>query len=179
MIGVFTLHQNELHTAATLDYYQSVGFSNPKLLFSENSFYHSVDVIQTHFDRFHKIKQSKISFLNGQKYFDYNFPFPGLKNDETSLSEFTYFLANLPAHYLFQRDEKKLRILILGGGSLYSISRVAPYSAKTTLVEIDPKVIESSKKCWSEINKYDQLSNYEIIVEDAKKSLLFRLCVTA
>ena len=171
LIGVFTLHQNELHTAATLDYYQSVGFSNPKLLFSENSFYHSVDVIQTHFDRFHKIKQSKISFLNGQKYFDYNFPFPGLKNDETSLSEFTYFLANLPAHYLFQRDEKKLRILILGGGSLYSISRVAPYSAKTTVVEIDPKVIESSKSCWSEINKYDRLPNYEIIVDDAKKYL--------
>lgn len=171
LIGIFIIHQTEIGAAGTKDYYQAQGYSNPKVLFSENSFYHSVDVLETYYDRYQTIKQSKISFLNGQKYFDYNYPFPGIQNDETSLSEFTYFLANLPAHYKFQRDGKKQRILILGGGSLNSINRVALYSAKTTVVEIDPTVIESSKKCWSEINNYNQLKNYEIIIDDAKKYL--------
>ena len=171
LIGIFTSNQKEITTAGTIDYYQSLGYSNPKILFSDNSFYHSVDVIQTYYDRFQKIKQSKISFLNGQKYFVYDYPFPGITTEETSLSEFTYFLANLPAHYKFKRDGKKQRVLILGGGSLYSINRVAPYSAKTTVVEIDPKVIESSKKCWSEINQHNRLQNYEIIIDDAKRYL--------
>lgn len=171
LIGIFLIHQTEIGAAGTKDYYQAQGYSNPKLLFSKNSFYHSVDVLETYYDKFQTIKQSKISFLNGQKYFDYNYPFPGIQNDETSLSEFTYFLANLPAHYKFQRDGKKQRVLILGGGSLYSINRVAQYSSKTTVVEIDPAVIESSKQCWSEINKYNQLKNYEIIIDDAKKYL--------
>ena len=171
LIGIFTSNQKEITTAGTIDYYQSLGYSNPKILFSDNSFYHSVDVIQTYYDRFQKIKQSKISFLNGQKYFVYDYPFPGISTEETSLSEFTYFLANLPAHYKFKQDGKKQRILILGGGSLYSINRVAPYSVKTTVVEIDPKVIESSKKCWSEINQYNRLQNYEIIIDDAKRYL--------
>lgn len=171
LIGIFTFNQKELNIYSTLDYYQSLGFSNPKLLFSDNSFYHSVDVIQTYYDRSQKIKRSKISFLNGQKYFVYDYPFPGIEAEESSLSEFTYFLADLPAHYKFNRDGKKQRILILGGGSLYSINRVAPYTAKTTVVEIDPKVIESSKKCWSEINRYNSLKNYEIIIDDAKRYL--------
>lgn len=171
LVGIFTIHQTDFSAAGTKDYYQSRGFLNPKLLFSENSFYHSVDILETYYDRYQTIKQSKISFLNGQKYFDYNYPFPGIQNDETSLSEFTYFLANLPAHYKYERDGKKQRILILGGGSLYSINRVALYSSKTTVVEIDPTVIESSKQCWIETNKYDQLKNYEIIVDDAKKYL--------
>ena len=37
------------------------------------------------------------------------------------------------------------------------------------MVEIVPAIIESSRQCWSEINKYDQLKNYEIIIDDAKK----------
>ena len=171
LIGIFIIHQTEFGAAGTKDYYQSRGFLNPKLLFFENSFYHSVDVLETYYDKYQSIKQSKISFLNGQKYFDYNYPFPGIQNDETSLSEFTYFLANLPAHLKYERDGKKQRILILGGGSLYSINRIALYSSKTTVVEIDPTVIESSKQCWIETNKYDQLKNYEIIVDDAKKYL--------
>ena len=171
LTGVFTINQNEFRTSATLDYYQSRGYTNPTLLYSGNSFYHTLDIIETFYDRAHKTKKSKISFINGQKYFDYKYSFEGLENDETSLSEFTYFLAGLPAQYQFQKSGKKQRILILGGGSLYSINRVAPFSSKTTLVEIDPVVIESSKKWWSEFNKYDKVKNYEIIIDDAKHYL--------
>ncbi len=171
LIGVYSIHQDSFQSKTTLDYYQSRGFRNPTLLYSNNSFYHTVDVIETFHDEFHSMKQSKISFLNGQKYFDYNYSPSGNIEEETSLSEFTYFLAKLPAEFAFTRTKKKQRILILGGGSLYSISRVAPYSSKTTVVEIDPSVIESSKKWWYEFNKYDQLQNYEIIVDDAKRYL--------
>ena len=171
LTGVYTIHQAEFHEKTTLDYYQSRGFLHPKLLFSANSFYHTVDVLETYADELQQQKRSKISFLNGQKYFDYNYPFMGRENDETSLSEFTYFLTNLPAQYKFQKSGKKQRILILGGGSLYSINRVAPYASLTTVVEIDPSVIESSKKWWREFNRFDQAKNYEIIVDDAKRYL--------
>jgi spermidine synthase len=171
LTGIFTIHQDAFYSKTTLDYYQSRGFPNPSLLYSNNSFYHTVDVIETFHDQMQTSKQSKISFLNGQKYFDYNYSFLGNREAETSLSEFTYFLAKLPAQLAYGKTKKNLRILILGGGSLYSISRVAPYSSKTTVVEIDPSVVESSKKWWREFNKYDQLQNYEIIIDDAKRYL--------
>jgi len=168
---VFTIHQDKLFLNGNEDYYQSLGFHNPKLLFSGNSFYHTVDVLETYRDKAQSIKTSKVSFINGQKYFDYSYPIFNTPVDESSLSEFTYFLASVPTQHKFHKSKTKQRILILGGGSLYSINRVAPYSSKTTIVEIDPVVVESSKKLWKEFNRYDQYKNYEIVIDDAKRYL--------
>jgi len=171
VIGLFTINQNKIFQYSTEDYYKARGYDNPKVLFSKNSFYHSVEVIDTYFDKLQKVPNERISFLNGIKYFQYKYDlFKGFYQP-TTLSEFTYYLAELPAKYLSNNLNRKLNVLILGGGSLYSLNRVAPYSEKTTLVEIDPIVVEAAKKCWTDFNKYDKLNNYQIIVDDAKHYL--------
>ncbi|MCF8242631.1 MAG: hypothetical protein K9J16_14730 [Melioribacteraceae bacterium] len=170
-IGFYTLNQENFLKASAIDFYQSRGYENPDVLYSGYSFYHSVEVIQTHHDAGRKIPKSRASFINGVRYFDNDFNRAGKFANESSLSEFTYFLAELPAKYLYEKRGKKLKILVLGGGSLYSISRTSPYSEFTTVVEIDPLVVESSKKYWSYFNRYNELSNYEIVIDDAKKYL--------
>ncbi|MBI2417439.1 MAG: hypothetical protein HYV28_05955 [Ignavibacteriales bacterium] len=92
-------------------------------------------------------------------------------NDETSLSEFTYFLAELPVKYYYKTTSKKPKVLILGGGSLYSIKRTAPFASFVTLVEIDPAVIKSSLLCWNELGNPGETTNYRIIIDDAKRYL--------
>ncbi len=170
-IGVFATHQEKIFKYSTEDYYKSRGYDNPKVLFSGNSFYHSVEVIDTYFDKTQKVPKGRVSFINGIKYFQYKYDLSDGFFQPTSLSEFTYYLAELPAKYLSQKLNRKLRILILGGGSLYSLNRVAPFSEKTTLVEIDPVVVEAAKKCWTDFNKYNKLDNYEIVIDDAKHYL--------
>jgi spermidine synthase len=169
VIGMLYISSETIRKYATEDYYKSRGYANPEIIFSDNSFYHSVEVIKTYKDSYGVVENSKASFINGVRYFDYYFDED--INDETSLSEFTYFLAELPAKYLYYKLDRKLRVLILGGGSMYSINRVSSYSSKTTLVEIDPVVIESAKECWSEFNNYNNISNYEIVIDDAKHFL--------
>ncbi|MCF6268765.1 MAG: fused MFS/spermidine synthase [Melioribacteraceae bacterium] len=170
-IGIFTIHHEKIFKYSTEDYYKSRGYKNPKVLFSGNSFYHSVEVIDTYFDKTQRVPKGRVSFINGIRYFQYKYDLSDGFYQPTALSEFTYYLAELPAKYLSQKLDRKLRILILGGGSLYSLNRVAPYSEKTTLVEIDPIVVEAAKKCWPEFNKYDKLDNYEIVIDDAKHYL--------
>ncbi len=157
---------------ATEDYYFTRGYDNPVLYFSENSLYHTVDVIDTYRDSDRTKKFGRWSFLNGIVYFGYRYNKDGNFSRETGLSEFTYFLAELPAKYLYQHRQEKLRILILGCGSMYSLGRVSPYAAKTTMVEIDNSVLNSAKECWYELNQYDRWSNYELIVDDAKHYLM-------
>ncbi len=171
LTGVFIRYQPEIHKYGTEDYYLSRGFTFPESIFSKNSFYHTIDVIDSYGNPDKTILQSRSSFINGVLYFDYGYGNNQQFRHETSLSEFTYFLAEVPAEYLSRKLGRKLRILILGGGSMYSINRVSPWSEKTTLVDIDPVVIESAKKCWYDFNRYDEIENYEIIVDDAKHYL--------
>lgn len=157
---------DSLYQSVTEDYYVSRGFRNAELLYSGHSFYHGVDVIES------KVSDSelrKASFLNGVKYFDTTFDMQSQTHTESSLSEFTYFLAEVPAKYMHAKLGRKLDILILGGGSLYSISRVARYSQQTDLVEIDPLVIQTAKSFWQAFNHFDQIQNVKIILDDAKK----------
>ncbi len=130
-----------------------------------------MEVIDSFRDGAQTRPEARTSFLNGVRYFRYFYDDQGTFAREAGLSEFTYFLAALPAQYLYQERGRKLRVLVLGGGSLHTLSRVHPYSRKTTLVEVDALVVESAKACWSEINRYDEIDNYEIVVDDAKHYL--------
>ncbi|MFQ5561008.1 MAG: spermidine synthase, partial [Nitrospinota bacterium] len=175
-IGIFLIafqfrYQERISHLVTEDYYQTRGYRNPRLLFSGNSFYHSIDVLDTYREKTRTRKERRTSFINGIRYFSYKFDESGNFDKETSLSEFTYFLAELPARYLHQELGRKLRILILGGGSLYSIARVNEFAERTTLVEIDPLVIESSTKYWKNINRLEEMEAAEIIIDDAKHYL--------
>ncbi len=174
IVAFLIMKQGQIQEMALEDYYTTRGYDYPRLLYSANSFYHSVDVIETYRDPLQQQPKSRASFINGVRYFDYKYTELGTFGRETGLSEFTWFLAELPARYLSEKLGRPLDILILGGGSLYSLRRVDPYARQTTLVEIDRKVIESAQQCWSELNHYDRLENARIVIDDAKHFLQTR-----
>ena len=166
-IALLTLHQGVLHRYSTEDYYRTQNYTNPQLLFSENSFYHAIDVIETFYDKEQQRPESRVSFANGVRYFDYDYDGAGELTVGTDLSERTYFLAELPAKYLHKKKGEKIRILIMGAGSMYSVYRVKDHSQNTTLVEIDSLVIDSEKACWAPLNQYHEVDNCEIVIDDA------------
>ncbi len=172
LAGVLALFQGPILTAAGEAYYHSRGYDYPRLLFSGQSLYHSIDVVQSHTDATREKRQSKTAFINGVSYFRTK---NGQRNAqrETGLSEFTYFLAEVPARFLADRKGRNLRVLILGAGSLTSLAHVRPYAKKTTLVEIDPLVVASSRRYWSEVNRgAGDHPNEEIVIDDARHYLM-------
>lgn len=169
---LLTLYQSPILRYSLEDYYATRGYQNPKLLFTGNSFYHNVDVIETYRDQERTKALSRASFLNGVLYFNINYPdSEETAFGETGLSEFTYFLAELPAAYLSKTLNRKLKILIMGAGSMISLRRVEKYSGKTTMVEIDSLIVKSSKRVWKDLNRYDEVQNYELVIDDAKSFL--------
>ncbi len=75
--------------------------------------------------------------------------------------------------FLAEKKGRELRSLILGAGSLSSLARVRPYAEKTTLVEIDPLVVESARRYWSEVNLgAGDHPNEEIVIDDARHYLM-------
>ncbi|RMF06672.1 MAG: hypothetical protein D6762_08970 [Candidatus Neomarinimicrobiota bacterium] len=153
--------------AVTRDYYAFRGYSHPTLCFQRYSFYHTLDIIDTH-----PVPGSppdgRWSFINGVLYFGYAFDAAGEFDTGTGLSEFTYFLAELPARYLHQLRRDSLDILILGCGSMYSVGRVSPLARRVDLVEIDGEVVRSARTCWSALNRYGDWPQAHIIIDDAK-----------
>lgn len=168
-VAALAVLQGPLHRLATEDYYRTRGYENPRLLFSKSSFHHSVDVLDTYAEEGDQEPTSRVSFINGVRYFR---QYAQSQNrPEASLSEFTYFLAALPARYQYQRLGRPLRVLVLGGGSLSTLERVAPFSRRTTLVEIDPVVVESAQRYWRDVNHWDEVENAEIVIDDARHYL--------
>ncbi len=174
VISVFSAYQAEIFTAATEDYYRSRDYDNPKLIFSQNSIYNAIDIVESYADKEQTEIKTRTSFLNGVSYFNQKFSRGDSRKLETGLGEFTYFLAELPAKFLAERrNNEKLRILILGAGSMSSMERVRPYSSKTTLVELDALVVESAQKHWSDVNGFAGThDNEEIVIDDAKHYLM-------
>ncbi|NOZ75882.1 MAG: hypothetical protein GXO90_11020 [FCB group bacterium] len=167
-ILVFLLSRGPgIKLAVTQDYYAMRGYSNPSLCYQANSMYHTIEILDTH-SLPGLPSDGRWSFINGVLYFGYQANSEGEWIQETGLSEFTYFLAELPAQYQYSKKKKKLNILILGCGSMYSVGRVGPFAKATTLVEIDPDVVQSAKKCWGDLNQFNRWTNTQIIIDDAK-----------
>lgn len=173
--GLWTLFMvggTGLFQAVRTDAYRFRGYSNPQLVSSKNSFYHALDVVDSYAGPDKTNLQKRTSFMNGVRYFEAKFNRRGrLLADSSSLGEFTYFLAELPAKLLSETQAKPLRILILGGGSLSTFYRVSPYASKVTLVELDPLMVQSSKQYWKSLNRWDQVTNGEILIGDARQYL--------
>jgi len=157
----------KLNQTVIRDYYALRGYSNPTICYQTNSLYHTIEILDTHPQPGFPA-DGRWSFINGVLYFGYQTDTSGAFIQETGLSEFTYFLAELPARYQVISTGRKLNILILGCGSMYSIGRVGPYADKIQMVEIDPEIVRSAKACWSQLNQYDQWPNAQIIIDDAK-----------
>ncbi|HGG58311.1 MAG TPA: hypothetical protein ENK26_00140, partial [Gammaproteobacteria bacterium] len=113
LVGLFALWQGPLFTAAGEAYYHSRGYDYPRLLFSQQSLYHSIDVVQSYTDASQTRRQSKTSFINGVNYYRVKNGSERSGVSETGLSEFTWFLARVPARFLAEKKGRKLRILIL------------------------------------------------------------------
>lgn len=158
--------------AATEDYYQTRGYSHPKMVFSGNSVYHSVEVIETYRDEARTNLWGRHAFINGVRYFSQDGrEVEPTGSGATGTTEFTYFLAELPAKYLAREKKRKLDVLILGCGSMYSVGAVQPYASRITLVEIDPLVIESAREAFSEVNQFAEVKNLQVVIDDAKHYL--------
>ncbi len=167
LLSFLMIKGSKLELTDTQDYYTFRGYSNPEIRFQSNSFYHTIDILDTH-PSVYQPSDGRWSFINGVLYFGYQSDSLGSFIQETGLSEFTYFLAEIPARYQSLMKNRKLKTLILGCGSMYSIGRVAPYSDHIDLVEIDPEVIRSAKTCWIDLNHWDQFPQVNIVIDDAK-----------
>ena len=86
---------------ATEDYYLTRGYDSPRLVHQGNSSYHSVEVIDTYWDLEQTQLDQRVSFINGVRFFRYIYS-DGEFAEESNLSEFSFFLAELPAPYLSQ-----------------------------------------------------------------------------
>ena len=169
-VVIVAIFQGQIQTFATEDYYRTRGYDYPNVVFQGNSLYHTVEVLDTFVDREQTQLDVRVAFINGVRYFRFYYQDDDLV-EESNLSEFSYFLAGLPAHYLSRATERRLRVLVMGAGSMYTVSRVAPYAYSTTVVEIDPLVVQSAQTAWSGVTGVDQIDNYEIVLDDIQHYL--------
>jgi len=58
--------------------------------------------------------------------------------------------------------------LVFGAGSMQMAAMIADYAGHVTTVELDPLVVDVSRKYFQYVNRLDTLSNRSIIVDDAK-----------
>lgn len=167
LMAFLLVHGPPIARAVTRDYYAMREYSNPSLCYQAASMYHTIEILDTH-PLPGLPPDGRWSFINGVLYFGYQADSSGKWIQETGLSEFTYYLAQLPAQYQVIQKKRRLKVLILGAGSMYSVGRVGPYAESTKLVEIDPDVVRSAEQCWRDFNQYDRWENTEIIIDDAK-----------
>ncbi len=169
VVAILSVHQGAIRRHATEDYYRTRGYDNPSVVFQGHSLYHAVEVLDTFADRAQARRVSRVSFINGVRYFRFYYE-DGELSAESKLSEFSYYLASLPAHYLNEALGRPIRVLIMGAGSMYSVRRVAPYASTITIVEIDPLVVEAARKSWSGLTGVDEI-DYQLVLDDVKHFL--------
>jgi spermidine synthase len=165
-VFVFVLVQGNLECGTREDCYRLRNYPNARLIASGDSFHHSVDVIETYGDEAQRQPLSRVSFINGVPYFAYDHDFHGELSRETELSESSHFMARVPARFASEGRKGKLNILVLGCGAMHPLSLVRRWSAKTTIVEIDPLIVETARKCWAGVNRYDEIDDHEVVIDD-------------
>jgi len=124
------------------------GLSSPRIVHTEQSPYQKIEVIDTNGGR--------TLYLNGLELFN-----------TRDLEYFNFFLSEVPA--LLRPVE---HALVIGSGSMSSLRHLAPYADKITTVEIDPAVIDVSKRFFRQWNLYDELGDkWNVVIDDAKHFL--------
>ncbi len=79
------------------------------------------------------------------------------------LRRFNVILSGVPAQLV--RPEQ---MVIVGSGSMASVSLASPYAKHVTTVEIDPVVAELSQRHFGAINHLDTVPNWTLVIDDAK-----------
>lgn len=134
----------------SLEYFlkSSKHFTTVHSLYRVHSPYQKVDVVEND-------KGARFLYLNG--LLDFN---------STFLEDFNYFLSELPA-----RLQGKSKVLIVGSGSMSSVSHVAPYAVSIETVEIDQAVAIAGRDFFSNYNHLSNVPNWSLVIDDAKHYL--------
>lgn len=130
-------------------YYHSAGIlEDAETIQSVNSPYQKVDFLRTGHTNRH-------IFLNGRHNYG-----------SSKLSLFNTFLTRVPIILTHPKET-----LIIGSGSMESVRYASKHSDFVTTVEIDESVINGSRKFLWDINRLDQVNNWTLVIEDAKRFL--------
>jgi len=124
------------------------GKDDIELLYSVNSPYQKVEVLKNSRDE-------KYLYLDG------------LQNlNSSDLEVLNHYIAKVPAK-LTQPE----RALIIGNGTLSSVSKVYPYTKKLTSVELDPGVLKAGRKYFTPPEKLKGLDRWNLTIDDGKHFL--------
>ena len=120
-----------------------------QILYSAHSPYQKIEVLQD-------ARGKKRLWLNGLEYFN-----------DGDLEHFNFYLTELPARLLRPRS-----VLIIGSGSMSSLSHLAPYVERITTVEIDRQVAEAGRRFFGDYNQLASLRvPWRLVIDDAKHFL--------
>ncbi len=124
------------------------GIDLPKVLYSVNSPYQRVDVIED---------------TRGTRYLYLD----GLQNlNSTDLAALNYFIAEVPAVLI-----KPEKALLIGNGTLSSVRRVYPHSGAVTSVELDGGVLEAGRRHFTSPESLASFDRWRLFVDDGKHFL--------
>jgi spermidine synthase len=137
----------DLHSTALL-YETKHGIRDAKVLYSVNSAYQKVEVVEDRRGTLHL-------------YLD------GLENlNSTDLESLNYFIALVPAALV--RPEQAL---LIGNGTLTSVSKVYPHSGHVTSVELDAGVLQAGRLHFTPPETLATFERWELHVDDGKHFL--------
>jgi len=119
-----------------------------RLLASARSLYNRIDVLENG-------EGEKLLEMNGREYFN-----------ETDLQAFNHYLAGIPSALM-----PGSRVLIVGTGSLSSVSQAARFARTVESVEIDEQVVALTRDLFREFNRLDEVPTWTLHVDDAKHFL--------
>jgi len=143
----FGLDARDMKSTELLYQYKH-GQDDIALLYSINSPYQKVEVLQK---------------PNGGKYLYLD----GLQNlNSSDLEVLNYYIAKVPAK-LTQPE----RALIIGNGTLSSVSKVYPYTRKLTSVELDSGVLKAGQLFFTPPETLQGLDRWDLIIDDGKHFL--------
>lgn len=143
---IFT-HQLDFHSTASL-YEQKHGIRGVEVLYSVNSAYQKVEVLESE---------------TGSRYLYLD----GLQNlNSTDLESLNYYIALVPAALM-----RPHKTLLIGNGTLSSVSKVYPFSGSVTSVELDSAVLEGGRRFFTDPAMLERLDRWQLVVDDAKHFL--------
>lgn len=146
-VALYCLPYTDIQSNAWL-YQHKHGIKNPTMLYSINSAYTKVEVVQGK-------NQNRHLYLNG------------LENlNATDLETLNYYIAELPARLI-----KPAKALIVGNGTLSSVAKVYPFSGQVTSVELDEGVLQAGRQFFTPPDKLQGLANWRLFIDDGKHFL--------
>jgi spermidine synthase len=141
------LPQLDFHSSALVYEYKH-RVAGARMLYSVNSPYQKVDVVESRYDE-------RLLYLNGL-----------MNLNASDLRLLNYYIAELPARLV--RPE---RALLIGNGTLSSVATVYPHAGTVTSVELDAGVLAASRY-FVPPSVLRELERWQLHVDDAKHFLL-------